>query len=832
MAGDINTLVLQMNADISKMSKQLDRAQGKFDSTANAIERRQRQLDKNLANLGRDAANFARPVQIASTVALGAITAMSYNAAKRAEAVSGAFEQTFRDMPAEASRSTAAISEQFGRLETDIKDNFTQLRSVVSALGVDAQTSLGIVDQLQRRSLDMAAFKDVSDAEAFRAVLSGITGETEPLKRFGVVLNETAVSAELLRLGFKGKAKDASEAAKVIARTNIILRQTGEMQGQVAREADTLSEKEKRVRAEFTKAAEDFGSQFLPVAAKVLTWTTDALKAFNDLPSGVQMAGLAMLALVAAGGPIMSVIKGLQAIIKAAIAARAAMAVVGGSAGAGLAGGAAAGVTAGTLARVAPVAAGAAAIGAGTASFAPAPVRDEAMVQRDLALERQNVQRLKDEGASANRVANAERRVTARLVELSQVQKKAAAEYAKAENEVQAAVEAATNGLGDFGLTPDLQTGGGSGGGTGSGRGAAAAEARKKEAREQLSLQLATDIARASGDEAAIKAAERKQELARLTAQYESAGYTDAAQKAQSHLDYLNQAEDAAEAREKAEKEIDAILDGRRRQLEREAEYERLLNDQLLDRLGYEAELARLSGNEGRLKNAERELWIEQRINELLRLRPELNRDGAREVAGKEYDSLEKAEDQGRMREEFRSAFRDGIKAAIDGDLGGFFADLADRFTDRMLNNLADNLFNIFENALNGMDFSSMMSHGEGNEWWRMALNAVTGKRALGGPVVRGQPYLVGERGPEVFMPGSTGGIIPKVAAISQQASGISRTVVQHLNFDLSGAVMTEDLLMQMDQKANAARLGAVAQVASSAAEQQRRARYQIRGGQ
>lgn len=232
----------------------------------------------------------------------------------------------------------------------------TQLRAVVSALGVDAQTSLGLVDQLQRRSLDMAAFKDVSDAEAFRAVISGITGETEPLKRFGVVLNETAVATELVRLGFKGKTKDASESAKVVARANIILRQTAGVSGQVAREADTLAEKEKRVRDEFIETAEKFGKQFLPVAAKVLDWATDALKAFNELPSGVQLAGVAMLGLVAAGGPIAMVIKGLTDLIKAAALARASIAAIGGSAaGAGVAAGA--GAVAGAAARAAPIAA-------------------------------------------------------------------------------------------------------------------------------------------------------------------------------------------------------------------------------------------------------------------------------------------------------------------------------------------------------------------------------------------------------------------------------------------------------------------------------------------
>lgn len=829
MARDIESLVLQMNADISKMTRQLDKAQGNFDRTANAIERRQRQLDKSLANLGREAGNFARPVQMAATVALGAITAMSYNAAKRAEAVSGAFDQTFRDMPAAASKATSAIAEDFNRLETDIKDNFTQLRSVISALGVDAQTSLGIVDQLQRRSLDMAAFKDVSDADAFRAVISGITGETEPLKRFGVVLNETAVSAELLRLGFKGKAKDASEAAKVIARTNIILRQTAEMNGQVAREADTLAEKEKRVRTEFTRAAEDFGQQFLPVAAKVLDWTTKALNGFNDLPSGVQAAGLALLALVAAGGPIMAVIKGLQAVIKAAVAARAAMAVIGGSAGAGLAGGAAAGAGAGALARTAPVAAGALAVGAGTASFARAPVRDEAMVQRDLGLERQRLAQLRSRGANASRIAAAERRVTTRLAELSRVQKAADTEAAKAENEVQAAVAAATSGLGDFGLTPDLLAGGsgsGSKGRGGSGKAAENAAARQAEARQQLSLQLAIDIARASGDEAAIKAAERRNELARLTAQYEAAGYTDAAAQAQTHLGYLNQAEDAAEARERAadaaiklERIFSDIAEEQRKATE-------LQIDRTMDQLGYQAELARAQGDETGIKNAERRLFIEQRTLEILRLKLATSEAEARAMAGGEYDTIDRAEEARNTAQTIVSVLRSD----------NIWEEAGRRFKDAAWNGVEDMLTQII-GALtkggSGGGLGGLMSHGSGNEWWKTALSFLSGAKAVGGGVVRGKNYLVGERGPEILQAPFTGNIIPNVnQAMSRMQSGRAAAprAAQPILFDLRGAVVTDDLLGQINQVGSMAAAGAVATSSQVIPSEQARVQRYSRG--
>jgi hypothetical protein len=53
--------------------------------------------------------------------------------------------------------------------------------------------------------------------------------------------------------------------------------------------------------------------------------------------------------------------------------------------------------------------------------------------------------------------------------------------------------------------------------------------------------------------------------------------------------------------------------------------------------------------------------------------------------------------------------------------------------------------------------------------------------RALGGPVTAGSPYLVGERGPELFVPGSSGGIIP-----NNRMGGAS--IVVNNNIDARGA--------------------------------------------
>jgi hypothetical protein len=59
------------------------------------------------------------------------------------------------------------------------------------------------------------------------------------------------------------------------------------------------------------------------------------------------------------------------------------------------------------------------------------------------------------------------------------------------------------------------------------------------------------------------------------------------------------------------------------------------------------------------------------------------------------------------------------------------------------------------------------------------------GRRALGGPVSRNQPYLVGERGPEMFVPGAQGNIVPSNA----MGGGANVTV----NVDASGSSVEGD---------------------------------------
>lgn len=296
--------------------------------------------------------------------------------------------------------------------------------------------------------------------------------------------------------------------------------------------------------------------------------------------------------------------------------------------------------------------------------------------------------------------------------------------------------------------------------------------------REMLALQGQIEVLRAQGRTADADAGQRRLDILNLTKQYEDAGFENAKALAELQVNSVAQAEAAARGREagreQAQKFLDMAVEGQRRQ-----------NDQLLDQVSLEAELARLSGDPRRIEQAERDLYIEQRTNDLLRERTGLisdaDRQSARRQASAEYARIDTADLTGRVRGEIVDGLRDGLRALAEGDVGGFFVSLADRFTDRILNNLAEDLADIVMNAFKGS------SGGSGGNWLSAIFSTLAGKRATGGPVTAGQSYLVGERRPEVFVPNTAGTIIPSVNAAmaqTQKASSYQAAPVVRLIVD------------------------------------------------
>ena len=163
-------------------------------------------------------------------------------------------------------------------------------------------------------------------------------------------------------------------------------------------------------------------------------------------------------------------------------------------------------------------------------------------------------------------------------------------------------------------------------------------------------------------------------------------------------------------------------------------------------------------------------------------------------------------------------AFSTSFKGIIDGSmtareaLSGFFSSVASAFLDMSAKIIAkwiemtilNSILSLFPGGSTptttgvGTNFSSAIGNDTGISW----ASALT-KRASGGPVSAGTPYMVGEKGPELFMPGRSGTIIPNNA----MGGGSTNVVV---NVDASGSNVQGD-------QAQAKQLGVVVSAAVQA---------------
>jgi hypothetical protein len=194
------------------------------------------------------------------------------------------------------------------------------------ALGLPQDQAADMSTSLVELGADMASFNNVPVDQALNALKSGLTGETEPLKAFGVNLNESTIKAKAMSMGLVGMSVDANKlsmsqetldkatrktaealkehgassqeytdavrdqeqaqakldgvmagsaepldaAAKSQASYALIMEQTTTAQGDVERSSGTLASQQKEAGAKFEDMKVKIGNALIPVMATLV----------------------------------------------------------------------------------------------------------------------------------------------------------------------------------------------------------------------------------------------------------------------------------------------------------------------------------------------------------------------------------------------------------------------------------------------------------------------------------------------------------------------------------------------------------------------------------
>lgn len=121
---------------------------------------------------------------------------------------------------------------------------------------------------------DLASFNNSTPEEATLALGAALRGESEPLRRFNVLLDDATLKAKATEMGIYSGNKALTAQQKILAAQQAILEQTTDAQGDFAETSDGLANQQRILKATLADTATQIGMALLPAVEAVLPLLT------------------------------------------------------------------------------------------------------------------------------------------------------------------------------------------------------------------------------------------------------------------------------------------------------------------------------------------------------------------------------------------------------------------------------------------------------------------------------------------------------------------------------------------------------------------------------
>lgn len=216
---------------------------------------------KALVNFGKQAVSLASDLQEVQNVVDTAFGEMSY---KMEEFANTAIET-------------------YGISKLTSKQTGSTFMAMAKGMDIIPETASDMAISLTGLSADMSSFYNVSQDVAKTALASIFTGETETLKKFGVVMTEVNLQQFAYQQGIKKSIKEMTQAEKVQLRYNFVMKQTALAQGDFAKTSDSWANQTRMLTERWKEFMTILGNGLV----KVLTPVVKALNAMLEALIGV-----------------------------------------------------------------------------------------------------------------------------------------------------------------------------------------------------------------------------------------------------------------------------------------------------------------------------------------------------------------------------------------------------------------------------------------------------------------------------------------------------------------------------------------------------------------
>lgn len=187
------------------------------------------------------------------SIALTGVSVKSIALASDASETASAFNTVFGPSAKRVGGQLDDLTRRFGLYNPELQDAARQFGVFAKAAGIPRKNLTGFSTDLVKAGLDLGSFYNADPGDVFQALQSGLSGEAEPLRRFGIFISDASMKAEAATMGL---SDELTEQQKVMVRQRIIMKSLGDAQGDLARTSKGLANQQRgaegRVKTFFT----------------------------------------------------------------------------------------------------------------------------------------------------------------------------------------------------------------------------------------------------------------------------------------------------------------------------------------------------------------------------------------------------------------------------------------------------------------------------------------------------------------------------------------------------------------------------------------------------
>lgn len=299
------------NAELNKMQNELKATTKELNTKSSAWYKLSESMDKagaKMKSVGDKMSSVGKSLTTAVTLPILGLGTAATKMAMDAVESENLFEVSMGSMAEEARNWSEETSKALGLNAYSVRNNMATYNAMFTSMGLTSEESLNMSEGLTQLSYDMASFYNLSPEEAFNKLKSGISGEAEPLKALGILVNDTTIKNYAYKSGIAKQGEQLTEAQKVQARYGAILEATKNAQGDLARTMDSPTNKIRIMKEQAAQIGIQFGQVLIPILEKLMAVIKPLMDKFQGL-SKEQQELIVKIALIAAViGPVILVI--------------------------------------------------------------------------------------------------------------------------------------------------------------------------------------------------------------------------------------------------------------------------------------------------------------------------------------------------------------------------------------------------------------------------------------------------------------------------------------------------------------------------------------------